>query len=191
MSPYNVRLGPVRERKRQLEQVPGNGALGEHKHSGVPQKCPRSKVPQRRPARRSNLSRYLKVLSCGRTRARTWDPMIKSHLTVHHRNHASKRLKAGPEIEKIADSDLLPQDQIFRRLQECSDLKSEAKTPRISLSRSVIRPRAYLVRSLRLCRIEFSVHTGLGPLPKRCRPKVFSHPSNRKGQPIRDRVVRP
>jgi len=24
------------------------------------------------------------------------------------------------------------------------------------------------------------------PLPKRCRPKVFSHPSNRKGQPIRD-----
>src|ERR1700678_875432 len=70
---------------------------------------------------------------------------------------------AESKIEKIADSDLLPQDQIFRRLQECSDLKSEAKTPRISLSRSVIRPRAYLVRYLRLCRIEFSVHTGLGP----------------------------
>jgi hypothetical protein len=63
--------------------------------------------------------------------------------------------------------DLLPQDQIFR-LQQCSDLKSEAKMPRISLSRSVIRPRAYPVRSLRLCRIEFSVHTGLDlpPLPK-------------------------
>ena len=58
--------------------------------------------------------------------------------------------------------DLLPQDQIFR-LQQCSDLKSEAKMLRISLSRSVIRPRAYPVRSLRLCRIEFSVHTGLGP----------------------------
>src|ERR1700741_72854 len=28
MSPYIVRLGPVRERKRQPEQVPGNGALG-------------------------------------------------------------------------------------------------------------------------------------------------------------------
>src|SRR5713226_3506465 len=40
------------------------------------------------------------------------------------------------------------------------DLKSEAKTPRISLSTSVIRPRAYPVHSLRLCRIEFSVHTG-------------------------------
>jgi hypothetical protein len=81
--------------------------------------------------------------------------------------------------------DLLPQDQIFR-LQQCSDLKSEAKMPRISLSRSVIRPRAYPVRSLRLCRIEFSVHTGLGPttFTKRCRPKVFSHPSDRKGQPI-------
>src|ERR1700677_4741072 len=70
---------------------------------------------------------------------------------------------AESKIEKIADSDLLPQDEIFRRLQECSDLKSEAKTPRISLSRSVIRPLAYLGRSLRLCRIEFSVHTGLGP----------------------------
>jgi hypothetical protein len=36
--------------------------------------------------------------------------------------------------------------------------------------------------------IEFSVHTGLGPttFTKRCRPKVFSHPSDRKGQPIRD-----
>jgi hypothetical protein len=27
MSPYIVRLAPVRERKRQPEQVPGNGAL--------------------------------------------------------------------------------------------------------------------------------------------------------------------
>ena len=29
MSPYIVRLGPVRERKRQPEQVPANGALGD------------------------------------------------------------------------------------------------------------------------------------------------------------------
>jgi hypothetical protein len=40
------------------------------------------------------------------------------------------------------------------------DLKCEASTPRISLNRSVIRPRAYPVRSQRLRRIEFSVHTG-------------------------------
>jgi hypothetical protein len=39
------------------------------------------------------------------------------------------------------------------------DLNSEARTPKIRLSRSVIRPRAYPVRSLRLRRIEFSVHT--------------------------------
>jgi hypothetical protein len=39
------------------------------------------------------------------------------------------------------------------------DLKREARTIRIGLSRSVIRPRAYSVRSLRLRRIEFSVHT--------------------------------
>jgi hypothetical protein len=41
------------------------------------------------------------------------------------------------------------------------DLKSEAKTPKISLSSSVIRARAYPVRSLRLRRIEFSVHTSV------------------------------
>jgi hypothetical protein len=40
--------------------------------------------------------------------------------------------------------------------------KRSVKMPRISSSRSVIRPRAYPVRSLRLCRTEFSVHTGLG-----------------------------
>src|SRR5665647_814263 len=40
------------------------------------------------------------------------------------------------------------------------DLKSEARMPKISLSSSVIRARAYPVRSLRLRRIEFSVHTG-------------------------------
>ena len=39
------------------------------------------------------------------------------------------------------------------------DLKSEAKTPKISLSSSVIRARAYPVRSLRIRRIKFSVHT--------------------------------
>ena len=42
------------------------------------------------------------------------------------------------------------------------DLKSEASNPRVSLSRSVIRQRGYAVRSLRLCRIEFSVHTATG-----------------------------
>src|ERR1700736_4166311 len=36
----------------------------------------------------------------------------------------------------------------------------EARIPRISLNRSVIRMRAYAVRLLRLRRIEFSVHTG-------------------------------
>src|SRR5947209_6456800 len=39
------------------------------------------------------------------------------------------------------------------------DLKSEARAPRISLNRSVIRSRAYPVFPLRLCRIQFSVHT--------------------------------
>src|ERR1700726_3386259 len=39
-------------------------------------------------------------------------------------------------------------------------LKHEARIPRISLNRSVIRMRAYAVRLLRLRRIEFSVHTG-------------------------------
>src|ERR1700733_5235931 len=38
-------------------------------------------------------------------------------------------------------------------------LKLEARIPRISLNRSVIRLRAYAVRLLRLRRIEFSVHT--------------------------------
>jgi hypothetical protein len=40
------------------------------------------------------------------------------------------------------------------------DLQSEARTPRNSLNRSVIKPQAYPVRSRRLRRIEFSVHTG-------------------------------
>jgi hypothetical protein len=39
-------------------------------------------------------------------------------------------------------------------------LKREARIPRISLNRSLIRMRAYAVRLLRLRRIEFSVHTG-------------------------------
>src|SRR5271168_2310346 len=42
-------------------------------------------------------------------------------------------------------------------------LKREARIPRISLNRSVIRVRAYAVRLLRLRRIEFSVHTGARP----------------------------
>src|SRR6202022_85581 len=41
-------------------------------------------------------------------------------------------------------------------------LKREARIPRISLNRLVIRTRAYAVRLLRLRRIEFSVHTGGG-----------------------------
>jgi hypothetical protein len=77
MSPYIVRHGPIRERKRQPEQVPGNGALGGHKRFGVPQKCPSSKVPQRRLAGYSKFSRNKRMLFGGRTRARTWDPMIK------------------------------------------------------------------------------------------------------------------
>src|SRR5260370_4500097 len=40
-------------------------------------------------------------------------------------------------------------------------LKREARIPKISLNRSVIRIRAYAVRLLRLRRIEFSVHTAL------------------------------
>src|ERR1700704_4630277 len=44
-------------------------------------------------------------------------------------------------------------------------LKREARIPRISLDRSVIRMRAYAVRLLRLRRIEFSVHTGITDLP--------------------------
>jgi len=39
--------------------------------------------------------------------------------------------------------------------------RREASNPRISLSSSVIRARGYAVRSLRPCRIEFSVHTGM------------------------------
>ena len=60
----------------------------------------------------------------------------------------------------ISEGDLLPQDQMFR-LQLALDLKSEARTPKISISSSVIRARAYPVCSLRLRRIEFSVHTGI------------------------------
>src|SRR5450830_1694152 len=44
------------------------------------------------------------------------------------------------------------------------DFKSEARTPKISLSSSVIRARAYPVRSLRLRRIEYSVHTACAVL---------------------------
>ena len=40
-------------------------------------------------------------------------------------------------------------------------LRREARIPRISLNRSVIRMRAYAARLLRLRRIEFSVHTGV------------------------------
>jgi hypothetical protein len=40
-------------------------------------------------------------------------------------------------------------------------LKREARIPRSSLNRSVIRMRSYAVRLLRLRRIEFSVHTGV------------------------------
>jgi hypothetical protein len=61
--------------------VPGNGALGGHKRFGVPQKCPSSKVPQRRLVGYSKFYKYIKLLFGGRTRARTWDPMIKSHLS--------------------------------------------------------------------------------------------------------------
>ena len=39
--------------------------------------------------------------------------------------------------------------------------RREASNPRISLSSSVIKVRGYAVRSLRPCRIEFSVHTGM------------------------------
>src|SRR5664279_931054 len=45
ISPCIVRHPPVRERKRQPEQVPGNGALGGHKQFGVPQKCPSEGSP--------------------------------------------------------------------------------------------------------------------------------------------------
>jgi hypothetical protein len=45
------------------------------------------------------------------------------------------------------------------RFQRCA-LKREARIPRISLTRSVIRMRAYGVPLLRLRRIDFSVHTG-------------------------------
>jgi hypothetical protein len=44
--------------------------------------------------------------------------------------------------------DLLSKDQDFG-LGFALDLKSEASNPRISLGRSVIRPRGYVVRSLR------------------------------------------
>src|SRR5712664_4375456 len=48
--------------------------------------------------------------------------------------------------------------------------KLEARIPRISLNRSVIRMRAYAVRLLRLRRIEFSVRTGIcGCLIRRAR----------------------
>src|SRR5450631_2016325 len=50
------------------------------------------------------------------------------------------------------------------------DLKSEARTPKINLSSSVIRARAYPVCSLRLCRIYFSVHTTGNVAAKATRP---------------------
>src|SRR5450759_1687692 len=43
-------------------------------------------------------------------------------------------------------------------------LKREARIPRISLNKSVIRMRAYAVRLLRLRQIEFSVHTTTIPI---------------------------
>jgi transposase len=46
----------------------------------VPQLCPSQKCPSEHRPRRSILSCCMKGLSGGRTRARTWDPMIKSHL---------------------------------------------------------------------------------------------------------------
>jgi hypothetical protein len=49
----------------------------------------------------------------------------------------------------------------FSASSSARDLNSEARMARISLSRSVIRPRAYPVCSLRRCRIQFSVHTAL------------------------------
>jgi hypothetical protein len=46
----------------------------------VPQLCPGPTVPQRGATSAVFLSCYMKGLSGGRTRARTWDPMIKSRL---------------------------------------------------------------------------------------------------------------
>src|SRR6202790_4623193 len=42
--------------------------------------CPKPKVPQQTGSSWYKLSNVWKDLSGGRTRARTWDPMIKSHL---------------------------------------------------------------------------------------------------------------
>src|SRR6202022_5087893 len=55
-------------------------------------------------------------------------------------------------------------------------LKREARIPRISLNRSVIRMRAYAVRLLRLRRIEFSVHTGSTHRPEPDRETQHSAP---------------
>jgi hypothetical protein len=46
----------------------------------VPQMCPNPKVPQRRLVGYSKFHNNVRLLFGGRTRARTWDPMIKSHL---------------------------------------------------------------------------------------------------------------
>ncbi len=46
----------------------------------VPQMCPKPKVPQRRLVGYSKFSNDIRPLFGGRTGARTWDPMIKSHL---------------------------------------------------------------------------------------------------------------
>ena len=48
----------------------------------VPQMCPNPKVPQRRLAGYSKFYNDIRLLFGGRTRARTWDPMIKSQLVA-------------------------------------------------------------------------------------------------------------
>jgi hypothetical protein len=73
---------------------------------------PGPKVPQREPTRRCILSCCLKGLNGGRTRARTWDPMIKSHLlyqlsyapgtgreSLHKRASFSKAIPRCPAME--------------------------------------------------------------------------------------------
>ena len=52
----------------------------------------------------------------------------------------------------------LPQHRVFR-FQRCSRFEARSQDTEISLSRSVIRPRAYPVCSLCLRRIESSVHS--------------------------------
>jgi hypothetical protein len=61
--------------------------------------CPNPKVPQRRPAGYSKFYNDIRLLFGGRTRARTWDPMIKSHLQAALIQRVFRHVHVSSSIE--------------------------------------------------------------------------------------------